>query len=147
MISSSTFDKINNLVYNNSNLLEENQKKEQIEHAIDFISFYEEKKEETILFSNNEFMQHFITRDAVVNAFEIMKLFYLDSLKFITNTKIEIFDDYQEQILLVSRKNTVLSSIRKIKKIIKYIEKIKYNVNINLLIDRFIIELGDELDD
>ena len=147
MISSTTFDKINNLVYNNSDLLEENQKKEQIEHAIDFISFYEEKKEETILFSNNEFMQHFITRDAVVNAFEIMKLFYLDSLKFITNTKIEIFDDYQEQIEIVSRKNTVLSLIIKIKKIIKYIEKIKYNVNINLLIDRFIIELGDELDD
>jgi DNA polymerase-3 subunit delta' len=145
--SSSTFDKINNLVYNNSDLLEENQKKEQLEHAIDFISFYEEKKEETILFSNTEFMQYFITRDAVVNAFEIMKLFYLDSLKFITNTKIEIFNDYQEQILLVSRKNTVLSLIRKIKKIIKYIEKIKYNVNINLLIDRFIIELGDELDD
>jgi DNA polymerase-3 subunit delta' len=145
--SSSTFDKINNLVYNNSDLLEENQKKEQLEHAIDFISFYEEKKEETILFSNTEFMQYFITRDAVVNAFEIMKLFYLDSLKFITNTKIEIFNDYQEQILLVSRKNTVLSSIRKIKKIIKYIEKIKYNVNINLLLDRFIIELGDELDD
>lgn len=147
MISSTTFDKINNLVYNNSDLLEENQKKEQINHAIDFISFYEEKKEETILFSNNEFMQHFITRDAVVNAFEIMKLFYLDSLKFITNTKIEIFDDYQEQIEIVSRKNTVLSLIIKIKKIIKYIEKIKYNVNINLLIDRFIIELGDELDD
>lgn len=147
MVSSSTFEKINNLVYNNSNLLEENQKKEQLEHTIDFISFYEEKKQEAILFSNTEFMQYFITRDAVVNAFEIMKLFYLDSLKFITNTKIEIFDDYQEKILIVSRKNTVLSLIFKIKKIIKYIEKIKYNVNINLLIDRFIIELGDELDD
>lgn len=146
-VSSSTFEKINNLVYNNSNLLEENQKKEQLEHTIDFISFYEEKKKEAILFSNTEFMQYFITRDAVVNAFEIMKLFYLDSLKFITNTKIEIFDDYQEKILIVSRKNTVLSLIFKIKKIIKYIEKIKYNVNINLLIDRFIIELGDELDD
>ena len=145
--SFSTFDKINNLVYNNSSFLEENQKKEQLEHAIDFISFYEEKKEETILFSNSEFMQFFLTRDSVVNAFEIMKLFYLDTLKFITNTKIEIFDDYSDQISTISRKNTVLSLIIKIKKIIKYIEKIKYNVNINLLLDSFIIELGDELDD
>jgi len=141
------FDKINNLVYNNSSLLEDNQKKEQIEHTIDFICFYEEKKEETLLFSNNEFMQYFVTRDAVVNAFEIMKLFYLDTLKFLTNTKIEIFDDYRDQIFAISKKNTVLSLIIKIKKIIKYIEKIKYNVNINLLLDRFIIELGDELDD
>lgn len=143
----STFDKINNLVYNNSNLLEENQKKDQIEHIINFITFYEEKKRETILFSNNEFMQYFITRDAVVNAFEIMKLFYLDTLKIITNTKMEIFDDYHDQVLAISKKNTVSSLIVKIKIIIKYIEKIKYNVNINLLVDRFIIELGDELDD
>jgi len=143
----STFDKINNLVYNNSSFLEENQKKDHIERTIEFISFYEEKKEETLLFSNSEFMQYFSTRDAVINAFEIMKLFYLDTLKFTTNTKIEIFDDYKEQILIISRKNTLLSLIIKIRKIIKYIEKIKYNVNINLLIDSFIIELGDELND
>ena len=86
-------------------------------------------------------------RSYYVNAFEIMKLFYLDTLKFTTNTKIEIFDDYKEQILIISRKNTLLSLIIKIRKIIKYIEKIKYNVNINLLIDSFIIELGDELND
>jgi len=143
----STFDKINNLVYNNSGSYEENQKKEQIEHTLDFISFYEQKKEDVILFSNNEFMQFFITRDSVVNVFEIMKLFYLDTLKFKTNAKIEIFDDYMEQVSTISNKNTVLSLIIKIKKIIKYTERIKYNVNINLLLDSFIIELGDELDD
>ncbi len=144
---SSTFDKINNLVYNNSSFLDEEQKKDQIEHAIGFLSFYEDKKKETLLFSNSEFIQHFSTRDAVVNAFEIMKIFYLDVLKFKTNTKMEVFNEYVDLIKAISGKNTLLSLIFKIKKTIEYIEKTKYNVNINLLIDSFIIELGDELND
>lgn len=146
-INVNTFDKINKLVYNNLDFYEESQKREHIEHTLNFIKFYENKSKETLIFANREFLQYFTTRDAVNDAFEIMKLFYLDTIKVKTNTTTEVFEDYIEDVSNISNKNTIEVLIIKINKIIKYIEKIKYNVNINLLMDSFIIELGDELND
>ncbi len=146
-INVNTFDKINKLVYNNLDFYEETQKREHIEHTLNFIKFYENKSKETLIFINREFLQYFTTRDAVNDAFEIMKLFYLDTIKVKTNTTTEVFEDYIDDVSNISNKNTIEVLIIKINKIIKYIEKIKYNVNINLLMDSFIIELGDELND
>ena len=146
-INTNSFDKINKLVYNNLDFFDENQKKDHIEHTINFINFYENKGNETLMFINREFLQYFPTRDIVNNAFEIMKLFYLDTIKVKTNTTTDVFEDYMDDISNISNKNTIEDLIIKINKIIKYIEKIKYNVNINLLMDSFIIELGDELND
>lgn len=146
-INTNSFDKIDKLVYNNLDFFDENQKKDHIEHTINFINFYENKGNETLMFINREFLQYFPTRDTVNNAFEIMKLFYLDTIKVKTNTTTDVFENYMDYISNISNKNTIEDLIIKINKIIKYIEKIKYNVNINLLMDSFIIELGDELND
>lgn len=141
-----TIEKIKKTVYN-EHYAESDLVKEKVERTINFLLFYEEKKIETLLFLNREFIQFFNTREEIVNSLEIMKLFYLDTLKNKAGSKVEIFNNYLDKVELCSKKNTISNLIYKINKIIYFIERIKYNLNLNLLMDSFIIELGDEYND
>lgn len=141
-----TIEKIKKTVYNEY-YAESDLVKEKVERTINFLLFYEEKKIETLLFLNREFIQFFNTREEIVNSLEIMKLFYLDTLKNKAGSKVEIFNNYLDKVELCSKKNTISNLIYKINKIIYFIERIKYNLNLNLLMDSFIIELGDEYND
>ena len=62
--------------------------------------------------------------------------------------KIEIFNEYVNDIEYISEKNKISVIIAKINVIMNLKEKIKFNVNSNLLMDKLLIELeGCEQDD
>ena len=55
---------------------------------------------------------------------------------------IETFKDYQEQIQNIEQENDLKTLFRKINLIIDVNDKLKYNVNVNMLMDKFIIEFS-----
>ena len=114
---------------------------EKIESIINFVGFYEKNRLDTLLHLNRLWHKNISNRRAIEIAFEIMTLFYKDILNHKCNRKIEVFYEYSKQIESISYKNTSQSLCDKIKVILEIKEKIKFNMNSNLLMDKFIIML------
>ena len=74
-------------------------------------------------------------------AFEIILMFYKDVLNYKLDKKIDIFNDYSNDIRNISLKNELETIIKKINIIANLKEKTKYNANATLLVDKLIIEL------
>lgn len=110
---------------------------ELIEYTIKFICFFEKNKNNTLLFINREFNSYFNNREKVLLAFEIMKLFYLDVLKFKQIKKIELFKKYEQEIENISNFKEIDYILKRIEIIIECYDRIKYNVNLNLLMDYY----------
>lgn len=136
-----TFDKLSKLLYNNQDLSNDEYILDKINNVINFVQYYETKGMDTLLFSNKLFLQYFTNREEVLNAFEMMKLLYLDSLKYKTNSNINVFNDHEEILSLICKNNSLNKIIFKINIIIKCIDNIKFNMNTSLLIDSFIIDM------
>lgn len=116
--------------------------KDMISNIYKFIEFLEKNRKDTILFSNEYFFKYFSDRIQVLEVFEIIKLLYYDILKYKVNGKAKYFNDNIEFIMHISELNSVDDLSNKINITVKTIEKIKYNVNINLLLDKYIMDIG-----
>lgn len=116
--------------------------KEMIGNICKFIEFLEKNKKDTILFSNDYFFKYFNERILILEVFEIIKLLYYDVLKYKINGKIKYFNDNTDLIEYISKLNSVDDLSNKINITVKTIEKIKYNVNVNLLLDKYIMDMG-----
>ena len=141
----STFEKISYILNDNETdinnyILEENNKIK-LEKIIDFIEYYEENHENTIIYINKLWHDYFKERDEIYNSFTIMLYFYKDLLNDKLNKKIKIFNENIELIKKINQKNDINSLINKINVIMDLREKIKFNVNNNILMDKLIIEL------
>ena len=60
----------------------------------------------------------------------------------INNKKIEFFKDYVDELKIISEKNTMESIKNKINAINFCIDRLEYNPNIKLLIDKLIIMMS-----
>jgi len=127
-------EEINNFIVDEKNI-------KKIKNIIDFVEYYELKKEKTILFINKLWNEHFINREDYIFAFTLLLLYYKDALNYLLGKQIEYFFDYTDSIIKISNVNSLESLSEKIKIIIKLKDLIKYNVNTNLLMDKLIIEL------
>lgn len=112
-----------------------------IEKVLDFILNIEKNKINSILYTKNLVHKNFKDRKEINELFEIMMLFYKDVLNIKINRPIEYFMDYNEELKNVESKNTKELLTKKINVIETLKEKIKFNVNIGLLIDKLIIEM------
>ena len=72
-----------------------------------------------------------------------MILYYKDVLNIKLNKDLECFFDYKEQIQDISLNNTLLSLCKKIEVLVELSEKIKFNVNNNMLMDKLVIKLSE----
>lgn len=137
--------KIANELFNDNKKIEEyiidEHNMENVFHIIDFIKYYEENKELTLLYINKYWNNYFKERDSIYIAFSIMLLFYKDVLNYMLNNDILIFNDQIENLKYVSDKNTIDNIIHKINVIMDLREKIKFNINSNALMDKLIINL------
>lgn len=113
---------------------------EKIEKAIEFVNYYEIHGKDTILYINKLWNEYYKTKEDYINAFEIMILYYKDILNKKMDRKLEIFDK-SKSINEISEKSTIKEICKKLNIIIKIKESIKYNVNLNLTMDKLIIEL------
>lgn len=106
-----------------------------------FIEYFESKGKDTLLNTQSLWHATIGDRDKTIMAFEMMLLFYKDILNVKLNRKIEIYDDYGELIHTISNKNSIQKLTKKLTVINQLKEKVKLNVNQNLLIDELILEM------
>ena len=141
----STIEKIGHYLKDNSEdikkyILDKNNL-EKFNKLMDFINYYESNHINTLIYINKLWHDHFKEKDDIYNAFKIMLLFYKDVLNMKLNKSIEVFNDYVNQVKETSEKNSLDVITSKINVIMNLMEKIKFNVNVNLLMDKLIIEL------
>ena len=134
-------DDIDNFINNEENLIK-------VEKIIEFAKYYEDNKLNTLVYINKLWNQYFNDKQEINNAMNILLLFYKDIFNNLIGNNIEIFKEYVNDIEYVVRKNKIDVIISKINVIMNLKEKIKFNINNNLLMDKLLIELeGCEKDD
>lgn len=132
---------------NNMKELEEIIKNEQyqdmIDAAIKFINYYEKKHKEVILKLNQLWTPICTDKEKIVFGFNVMILYYKDLLNMKINRPLQIFDEEQTMLEKLLKQNTIPIICDKIKVLLQTKNKIKYNINQNLLMDKLIIELEE----
>ena len=144
-ISNKALVKVGQLYYKNVSDLEkfltDAKNVAKLDAIVLFIKKYETLKFDVLLETKKLWADYFAEKEDYIWAFEMLTLFYKDVLNFMYNKKPEIFEYYLEVIELVASLNKTNDIIHKLQKIILIKEKIKYNINLNLLMDKLIIEM------
>lgn len=112
-----------------------------IEKAINFINHYEEKNINTILYTQKLWHDFIKTKEDIIIGFDTMILYYKDVLNYLSNRDIDIFKDYQKDIENIAKQNNLKKICLKLQVLTDLKEKIKYNINTNLLMDKLIIQM------
>lgn len=119
-----------------------------IEKIIEFAKYYEDNQLNTLVYINRLWNQYFTDKQEISNAINILLLFYKDIFNNMIGNDQEIFKEYVKDIEYIAQKNKIDVIISKINVIMSLKEKIKFNINNNLLMDKLLIELeGCEQDD
>lgn len=139
-----TIDKIKQIIYKNRNNKDELIKSEKtdttIEKMIYFINYYEKNHLNTLLYIGKLFHEYVKTKEELIDALDIISLYYKDIINIKIGLKPEIFR-YNKEIEIIEKNNNINNLCKKLKIIISAKQKVKYNTNINLLIDKLIIDL------
>ncbi len=112
-----------------------------ISKVIKFINYYENNHMKTLLYTKELWFDNFKDSNMSYIALNIILLFYKDTLHYMLKQKIGLFNDYNDDIIKVAKFNSIYNLTEKIDIIRVTICKIKYNANLNLLIDKLIIDL------
>lgn len=145
LIGLSTIEKIGHFLKDNNNDIieytsnEENYAK--LSKVVEFIKYYEENHYNTLIYINKLWNEYFKEKEEIYNAFTIMLLFYKDILNIKLHKNIEIFNEYVSDIKNLEEMNSLDEITSKINVIMDLREKIKFNVNSNMLMDKLIIGL------
>ena len=141
----STKEKIAHYLNNNKedieNFINDEDSVNKIEKLIDFVKYYEDNHINTLVYINKLWHDYFKERQDIYNAFTMMLLIYKDVLNLKMGKGIQIFTDYVNEINIIEEKNNLDEITSKINVIMSLKEKIKFNINNNLLMDKLIIEL------
>ena len=142
----STKERIAHYLSNNKedieNFINDEESIVKIEKVIEFIKYYEENKNNTLIYINKLWNEIFKEKSDIYNAFTMMLLFYKDVLSLKLGKIIQVFTDYVNEVNIIEEKNNLDEITSKINVIMNLREKIKFNINSNLLMDKLIIELG-----
>ncbi len=145
--SNSIIETIAKNIYRNKDeinkFIEDGQAIEKIEAIIKFVEYYEMNGSKTLCKTNKLILSNFKEKDEILAFFNMVQLFYKDIFNHKVKNKIEIYKENEKTIQKITDKNTVEQIIRKITIIEQTKEKLKYNANINLLLDKFIILLEE----
>lgn len=125
--------------------LSDDEKRQFIDDVINFIMMIENSGLDTLIYTKNIWHNKFKDRNDNIMAIELIINFYYDVMKFISNLKINFFKDKIEYIENVSKKNSLISVAKKIEILDEIKNNFKRNLNVNLLIDKLIIDMcGDK---
>jgi len=122
-------------------LEEKEENKTQIEKIINFVNYYEKNHLSTIIYMQKLWNSYIKTKEDLLNSFDIITMYYKDILNYFINNELEIFVDNKSDIKNIVKLNNIQTISKKISIITDFKEKIKYNTNTNLLMDKLIIEL------
>ena len=134
----------NNIKKNISSLLEENDNVDKIiENALDFIYFYENNHIDTIVYMKDTVLNNFEDRRKIEILLQIMILFYKDLLNYKLDINKNLFN--LKDIEKIAKLNNVNQIENKINIIMETKKNLKLNANINLLMDKLVMDLEGEV--
>lgn len=134
-----TNNKISLILCNKDELDEE--EIEKTEKIIKFINYYEKNNLDAIIYMQKLWHDYIKTKEEMLYAFDLMILYYKDVLNQKSARNLEIFDEYQKEIDIICTNNTIIDICEKLNILTEFKEKIKYNANAKLLMDKLIITL------
>lgn len=111
-----------------------------INDVLDFIRVLENKKKDTIIYAKPLWLTKFKDRNSFIKAIDIMIYFYNDVLLFKLGCDSKYFNNYYDDVTNIN--GSIDEIIKKIKILIENEYLIRYNLNLNLLINKIIIEFG-----
>lgn len=120
----------------------ENYDEEYTEYMFNFVKNIEENKEDAIAFQNIINIKKLSDRLFIQKFLNDLLYIYSDVLHYKTTKSIEYFQFRIDQIEMISENNSIDQIRKKINGINSCIERLKYNPNIKLLIDKLIIEMS-----
>lgn len=133
---------IDAIIENNVSNLEKEKLIEKIKQVEKFIMYFELYKKEILLYLK-KYNLLFEDKEMIIDTLELMIYFYKDILNNLCGRNIEIYIDYRESIEKISKSNNIETICDKINIINDYKEKLKLNINVNLMIDNMINDLED----
>lgn len=113
---------------------------EDIRKVIDFSLLTEKNGLSAIAFTKTKWHDYFVDRIFFKYALNIMLYIYIDVINEKLGQAVIYFGDYISDIKLIATYHDLMYYIKKTKVIMKYIDLIKYNLNLNLCLDKMIIE-------
>lgn len=116
---------------------------ELINKVVCFVEFYEKNNLDCILYSKRYLNFNGKDKNELVCFFDLIINYYYDVLNYVFTNSINFFKDYSDSVINISKINDINSIIHKIFVCISFKDKIKFNCNLNLFFDKFILELGD----
>lgn len=134
-----TINALSLVLFENNELTED--QKEKINKTTNFVNYYEKHHLDTIIYMQKLWHDYIKTKDELLKAFDIMILYYKDILNHLMNRPIEIFYDEEKIISDIATTNTINTICQKLSILTEFKDKIKYNANTNLLMDKLIIAL------
>lgn len=141
-----TKEKIAEILFNNeidiNNFINNDESDNFVSGVIDFIKNIEKQKLNVVL-KENQLCSMFLNDKLLFDRFiNVSLLFYKDCLDYLVRKKISIFNENNEDIVFVAENNESNMILKKIEILTKMQERIKYNCNLNLVLDKLIILLG-----
>ena len=122
--------------------------KDYINKVFDFVITIEKKKEKAIAYAHNIYTKEILDRTSLAEFLKNILYIYSDTLYFINNVELNYFYNYKDKIAEIAKFNDVKTIKNKIITINMCLERIKYNPNIKLLLDKLIISMsGVDLDE
>ncbi|MFV0249805.1 MAG: hypothetical protein ACK5HP_02060 [Bacilli bacterium] len=139
-----TFEEKLSYIYS-SKIKEENNQDdfiENLEKIMEFINKFEEYGSDIIINYENLILDNFKDKDSLLIAFDTMIYYYRDIIRYKIGEKMELFEKFEIAISAISIKNNLKSLFNKIKTLKSLKRKVIVNANVNLILDKLIIELG-----
>lgn len=114
---------------------------ENINNIKKYVNYLEKNHLNTLLYTQKMWFNYFNDKEKNIIAYDIMILYYRDVLNIKIGHELIVFKDDTENLLKIADSNSEYSICDKVSKIIQAKQKIKNNVNLNLLMDNLIISL------
>ena len=127
--------------------IDELERKNIIDNVIIFIKNVENSGIDTIIYSKKLWHNVFKDRNSNLMAIELMINFYYDVMKYLANNKIDFFVDRADDIKVIANNNDIVKLANKIEILDNVKNGLKGNLNINLLIDKLIIDMCGDINE
>lgn len=114
---------------------------ESMEQVVSFIEYYEKNLFNSLIYIKKLWHNFFNDKENVSLGIKFMISFYKDLLNYKIENQLNN-NDYFEQIKELSNLNSIEQLLKKINILINLEQKIIYNINLSLLMDKLIIEFG-----
>jgi len=111
-----------------------------VDNVILFLKSLDENKIRVFSEENKKYIELFQNKERFNYAVNVMIYFYLDVINFYHINEFEIFEKHKDYVVDLINKRDINILINRLNKFIEIEERIDYNVNLNLLLDRLILE-------